>query len=87
MQDWMNSASDQQVTNEMLSQKLLKKQNRIQTQSQKKIWADTDDHEHLMSWLFVIKVMKTETVYNISAAWLLEIIWQMQKRNVFTLQW
>ena len=29
MQDWMNSASDQWVTNEILSQKLLKKQNRI----------------------------------------------------------
>ena len=45
----MNSASDQQVTNEMLSQKSLKKQNRIQTQFQKEIQTDTDDHEHLIS--------------------------------------
>ena len=49
VQDWVNSASDQQVTNKTLSQKLLKKQNRTQTQSQKKIQIDTDDHEHLMS--------------------------------------
>ena len=82
----MNSASDQQVTNKTLSQKLLKKQNRIQTQSQKKIQADTDDHEHLMSQLFVMRVTKTETAYDTSAAQFLEIIQQMQKRNVFTLQ-
>ena len=45
----MNSALNQQVTNKTLSQKLLKKQNRIQTQFQKKIQIDIDDYEHLMS--------------------------------------
>ena len=39
-----------------------------------------------MSWLFITKMMKTEIAYDMSAAWFLEIIWQMQKRNVFTLQ-
>ena len=85
MQDWINSASDQQMTNKMLSWELLKKQNRIQTQSQEKIWTDTDDHEHLMSWLFITKTMKTETAYNMSAAQFLEIIQQMQERNIFIL--
>ena len=85
MQDWMNSASNQWVTNKILSWELLKKQNRIQTQFQKEIWADTDDHEHLVSWLFVTKVMKTEIAYDMFAVWFLEIIWQMQKRDVFIL--
>ena len=74
MQDWMNSASDQQMTNEILSWELLKKQNKIQTQFQKKIWADIDDHEHLMSWLFVMRATKIKTVYDMSVAWFLEII-------------
>ena len=86
MQDWVNPASDQWVTNETLSQELLKKQNRIQTQSQKKIWADTDDHEYLMSQLFIMRMTKIKTAYDMPAAWLLEIIQQMQRRDIFTLQ-
>ena len=70
----------------MLSWELLKKQNRIQIQFQKEIWTDTNDHEHLVSWLFIIKTTETEITYNTSAAWFLEIIWQMQKKNIFTLQ-
>ena len=76
-QDWVNSASDQQVTNEMLSWKLLKKQNKTQIQFQKKIQIDTDNHEYLMSQLFVTRIMKIEIAYDMSAAWLLEIIWQI----------
>ena len=64
----MNSASNQQVTNEMLSQKSLKKQNRIQIQSQKKIQIDTDDHEHLMSQLFIMKTTKIKIIYDMSVA-------------------
>ena len=86
MQDWMNFASDQQMTNKMLSWKLLKKQNKIQIQSQKKIWTDIDNYEHFILWLFVMKMMKIETAYDMFAAQFLEIIWQMQRRNVFTLQ-
>ena len=69
-----------------MSQESLKKQNRIQAQFQKKIQIDTDDYKHLMSQLFIMKIMKIKIVYNMSAAWLLEIIQQMQKKNVFTLQ-
>ena len=86
-QDWVNSASDQQVTNEMLSQRSLKKQNKIQIQFQKKIQTDIDNHEHLMSWLFIMRATKIKITYNMFAAQLLEIIWQMQRRNIFILQW
>ena len=86
MQDWVNSASNQWMTNEILSQKLLKKQNKIQIQSQKKIWTDIDNYEHFILWLFVMKMMKIETTYDIFAAQFLEIIWQMQRKNIFTLQ-
>ena len=58
----------------MLLQKLLKKQNRIQIQFQKKIQININDHEHLMSQLFIMRAIKTEITYNISAAQLLEII-------------
>ena len=60
----MNSVSDQQMTNKMLLQKLLKKQNRIQTQFQKKIQIDTDDYEYFMSQLFVTKTTETEIIYD-----------------------
>ena len=52
----------------------------------KKIWADIDDYEYLVSWLFITKATETETAYDMSIAWFFEIIQQMQRRNIFTLQ-
>ena len=39
-----------------------------------------------MSWLFITRITEIKIAYNMSAAWFLEIIWQMQRRNIFTLQ-
>ena len=45
----MNSTLDQQMTNKTLLQKLLKKQNKIQTQFQKKIQVNINNYKYFMS--------------------------------------
>ncbi len=73
------------MAGKMLPQRLLKTQNKTQTQSLKKIQADTDDHEHLVPWLFVARAAETEIAYDMPMTCLLELLQKVQERDAFTL--